>query len=126
MMKNSLRGALWSGFIFPGAGQIVLRRYKRGIALVLTASAIVSVIVGEAVQQAFGILEKIEAEGGAINMNTVTNAAAQAVTPSQGFIFKLLLLLLILCWVIGIVDGYGIGRKRDVEEGRTKGNGSRV
>jgi TM2 domain-containing membrane protein YozV len=126
MMKNSLKGALLSGLVFPGVGQVVLKHYKRGIAFMLTASVILFVIVVKAVQQAFTILEKVEAEGGAISMNTIVNATTQAVTPSQSLAFKLLLLLLILCWVIGVVDGYGVGKKRDIEEGRTKGSGSTV
>jgi hypothetical protein len=126
MKNNSLKGALLSGIVFPGVGQIVLKRYKRGIAFMLTASVIMLIIVVEAVQQASTILEKIEAEGGAISMDTITNAATQAVAPSQSFTFKLLLLLLILCWVIGVVDGYRVGKKRDIEDGRTRGSGSRV
>lgn len=32
-MNNSLKGALLSGVVFPGLGQIILKHYKRGIAL---------------------------------------------------------------------------------------------
>jgi hypothetical protein len=126
MMKNSLKGALLSGLVFPGVGEIVLKHYKRGIAFMLTASVILFVIIVKAVQQAFTILEKVEAEGGVIRMDTITSAATQASTPSQSLAFKLLLLLLILCWVIGVVDSHGVGKKRDIEEGRRKGSGSRV
>ena len=37
-MKNSLKGALLSGLVFPGLGQVVLKHYKRGFALMLTVS----------------------------------------------------------------------------------------
>jgi len=119
-MNNSIKGALLSGLVFPGLGQVILRRYRRGIAFILTVSIILLVMVVKAVQQAFAILEKIEAEGGVISMNTITNAVIQASTPSESLTFKILLLLLILIWVMAVIDGYRVGKKKD-KEGRTTG-----
>ena len=111
-MNNSLKGAFLSGLIFPGLGQIVLKHYKRGVVIMLTALAGMSVVVAKTVQHALTILEKIESEGGAISMGTISNAATQASTTSGNLIFNLTLLLVILCWIIGVVDAYRIGKKK--------------
>ncbi len=108
-----------SGFIFPGLGQVVLKRYKRGVVIMLTVLVSLSVVVVKTVQHALAILEKIESEGGAISMSTISNAASQASTASGSPTFNLVLLLVILCWVIGVVDAYRIGKKKDIEEGST-------
>ncbi len=105
-MNNSLKGALLSGVVFPGLGQIILKHYKRGIALMLTVLASLLVIVVKAVQQALTILEKINSEGGTINMSTISNIATQASTTFDSSIFNFVLLLMIFCWVIGVVDAY--------------------
>ena len=118
-MNNSLKGAFLSGLIFPGLGQIVLKHYKRGAVIMLTVLVSLSVVVVKAVQHALAILEKIESEGGAISMSTISNAATQASTTSGSLIFNLVLLLVALCWIIGIVDAYRIGKKKDIEEGST-------
>jgi len=118
-MKNSLKGAFLSGLIFPGLGQIVLKHYKRGAVIMLTVLVSLSVVVVKAVQHALAILEKIELEGGAISMSTISNAATQASTTSGSLTFNLVLLLVILCWTIGVVDAYRIGKKKDIEEGST-------
>ncbi len=118
-MNNSLKGAFLSGFIFPGLGQVVLKRYKRGVVIMLTVLVSLSVVVVKTVQHALAILEKIESEGGAISMSTISNAASQASTASGSPTFNLVLLLVILCWVIGVVDAYRIGKKKDIEEGST-------
>jgi len=118
-MNNSLKGALLSGVVFPGLGQIILKHYKRGIALMLTVLASLLVIVVKAVQQALTILEKINLEGGAINMSTISNIATQASTTFDSLIFNFVLLLMIFCWVIGVVDAYIIGKKKDLEEQST-------
>jgi TM2 domain-containing membrane protein YozV len=115
MMKNALKGTLLSGLVFPGLGQVYLKHYKRGIALMLIVSGSVLVIVVKAVLQAFTILEKIASEGQAIDMSTILNAATQASTTSDSLLYNFLLLLTILCWIIGIIDAYRIGKKRDLE-----------
>lgn len=114
-MNNSLKGALLSGVVFPGVGQVILKHYKRGIALMVTVLVSLLVIVVKTVQQAFTLLEKIESDGGAINMSTISNAATQASTTADSFIFNFVLLLIIFCWIIGVVDAYRIGKKRDIE-----------
>ena len=119
-MNNSIKGALLSGLVFPGLGQVVLKHYKRGIAFIFTVSIILLVIVVKAIQQVFTILEKIEAEGGVISLDTISNAVTQASTPSQSLTFKLLFWFLVFCWIIGVVDGYIVGKKKD-KEGRTTG-----
>ena len=114
-MNNSLKGALLSGLIFPGLGHVRLGYYKRGIALMFTVSASMVVIALKAVQQAFIVLEKIELEGGVIDIKTVTDAATQAVSANDSLIYNLGLLLIVICWIFGIVDAYLIGRKKDLE-----------
>jgi hypothetical protein len=118
-MKNSLKGAFLSGLILPGLGQIVLKHYKRGAAIMLTVLVSLSVIVVKAVQDALAILEKIELEGGAISMSTIANAASQASTNYSSFMFNLVLAWMIFCWIIGVIDAYIIGRKKDIEEAST-------
>jgi len=118
-MNNSLRGALLSGAVFPGLGQVNLKHYKRGIVLMFTVFASLMVIALKAVQQAFIILEKIELEGGVIDIKTITDAATQASSSSDSIIYNLGLLLIVICWIFGIVDAYRIGKKKDLENRKT-------
>ena len=119
MMKNSIKGAVLSGLVFPGLGQVVLKHYKRGIALALTVLLSLLVVVVKAFRQAFIILEKIEAEGRTIDMSTIASTAAQASTASDSLVYNCILLLIIFLWIIGIVDAYRLGRKMDLEEHST-------
>ena len=114
-MNNSLRGALLSGLVFPGLGQVVLKHYKRGAVLILAVSASLLVILIKAVQQAFTLLEKIELEGGAINLSAISKAATQASTTSHSSIFSFVVLLIIICWIFAVVDAYRIGKQKDLE-----------
>ena len=112
-MKQAVKGALLSGTVFPGLGQIVLKHYARGIALMITVTAGVAALVKIALEQALAILEQIQWDGGTIDMSAISRAAARASTHSDSSTFKLLLLLIVCCWVIGTVDAYRIGRRKD-------------
>jgi predicted acyltransferase len=118
-MNNSLKGVLLSGLIFPGLGQVVLKHYKRGAVIMFTVLISLSIVIVKAVQHALAILEKIESAGEAIKMSTISNAATQASTTSGSLTFNIVLLLVILCWIIGVVDAYRIGKKKDIEGGST-------
>lgn len=114
--NNALKGAFLSGVVFPGLGQLVLKRYGRGIALMLTTLASLVVLVVIAVQRAFAILEEIASEGGEMDMGTILRAATQASTSSDSVLFTVVLVFLILCWIVGVVDAYRIGKKMDSGE----------
>jgi len=115
-MKNSIKAVILSGLAFPGLGQIVLKYYVRGIALVLATLAGSVTFIVKAVQLALSIIEKIASKGGTIDLTAITDAANQAVRNSDNQILKYSLLLVILCWVIGIIDAFIVGRKKDSEK----------
>jgi len=114
-MNNALKGALLSGLILPGLGQIVLKRYIRGGVIILAVLVSTTVFVAKAVERALVILEKIDLEGGIINMDAILDATKQASANSGNSTLNLLFLLIGVCWIAGTVDAYIIGRKKDKE-----------
>jgi hypothetical protein len=115
-MNNSLKGALLSGLIFPGLGQVALKHYKRGGVIILAVIVSMAVVVVKAAQYALTILEKIELEGGKISMNTILDAASQASANSGSLTINLLFVLISICWIVGTVDAYRIGRNKDIKQ----------
>ena len=115
-MSKSLMAALLSGLVFPGLGQVVLKRYRRGVVLMVIVLACLSVIGTIALQRAFAILRQIELAGGAIDIDAILNAATQSSAASDSLVINYASLLLVVCWIFGTVDAYRIGRKKDLEE----------
>jgi Family of unknown function (DUF5683) len=115
MMKNSMKGALLSGLVFPGLGQIALKRYWRGFALILAAMAGLYIMIVTAVQQAYAILDSIEAEGGMPDSDTISQAAAQAAAASDSPMITAVSWLILVCWIVGIIDAWRIGKQMDLE-----------
>jgi uncharacterized membrane protein YbjE (DUF340 family) len=115
-MNHAMKAALLSGLVFPGLGQAVLKHYKRAIVLMFTVSASLLAIIVKASQSALAILDKIQLEGGAINMGTISKAAVQETTASDSLTINLLSLLILVCWIVGIIDATIAGRKKDIEK----------
>ncbi len=115
-MRKSLKGALLSGLVFPGYGQFALKHYMRGIALMLMCLTGLVLIGVKVRQQVVVVLEKIEYGDGAIDMSEILNAVSLVDTTSNNLIYRFASLLLLLCWIIGVIDAYRIGWKKDLEE----------
>jgi len=82
----------------------------------LTVLISLFVIVVKAVQHALTILEAIESQSRALDMSTISSTAMQVTTSSDSLVFNLLSLLIIFCWIIGVVDAYRSGRKTDIKD----------
>jgi hypothetical protein len=114
-MKKSLKGALLSGVVFPGVGQIALKQKARGTALICIILVSFGVMIAKGTQIALGVLQEIESEGGILDMQTISAVSARAVSASDSYIMHGSILLIILCWIFGIIDAYRIGKKLDKE-----------
>jgi hypothetical protein len=115
-MRKSLKGALLSGLVFPGYGQFVMKHYKRGIALMIISFACLVVIGVKVQQQIFIVLENIEYGNDAIDMSGILNAVSLTDTTSGDVVYRFASLLLLFCWIIGVIDAYRIGRIEDLED----------
>lgn len=116
-MKNSLKGALLSGLVFPGVGQIVLKQHRKGAFLIFVVLSGLIMFITIAVRKALAVLEKIQAAGGVLDSETINRTANQATTDQAGLLLNFLLLFLIFCWIFGVIDAYILGKKKDVENG---------
>ncbi len=114
-MNNSLKGALLSGLIIPGLGQLVFKRYVRGTVMMITVLISVTVLTIKTVQISLAILKKVQLGDEGINFTTISNIAFQASTSYEGLTFNLLFLIIFACWIFGVVDAYMIGRKIDID-----------
>ena len=115
-MTNAVKGALLSALVLPGVGQIALKRYQRGVVLMLAVLAGLAVMVVDAARQAARMFEAIESGGGAIDRDAIARAAAQATVPSDSLVINLLFFAITICWLYGVVDAYRIGKQQDLRQ----------
>lgn len=104
-----------SGLVFPGAGQLWLKYYLRGTVLIVGVLGSFAVVVVKATSQAVSILEKAETEGGAVDLVAILKSASE-VSSSSDFMTKAASAVMVLCWIVGIIDAYLMGRKKDLAD----------
>lgn len=112
-MSKSLKASLLSGLVFPGAGQLYLKKYRMASILVIITLACLSFLVMEAIEQAMNILEEIEATGAAVNPENIMQMSARAANAADTATTTIATLSIALCWFVGIVDAYRSGKQNN-------------
>lgn len=111
-MTNAVKGGLLSALVFPGAGQIALKRYQRGAVLIVTVLAGLVLMVAEVSRQVVRILER-DSPSGATDPEAMARAVAEATSLSGSVLVNILLLAMAVCWIYSAVDAFRIGKELD-------------
>jgi len=105
-MKPAVKAALMSAFLFPGLGQIYLKRYLRGLAFLLPAFGGIVIIAIAFVNAVWKSLNLIDATGGAIDSAAIDRAVHNAdYTGTISFI-------IIGIWIFAVIDAYYMGKRK--------------
>jgi len=113
-MKKEMKAALLSGFVFPGVGQMYLKRVRRGLVFMIPVLLGIAIIVAMATVGAMESLKAIQAQGGQVDSNAIRAAAEIHAKETAGY-FRAIILFIIVCWLAAIADAYRIGSKQAPE-----------
>lgn len=112
-MKRSIKAALLSGLIFPGLGHMVLKHYVTGSVLILSTLAALSVIVTEVTSMAFDVVDRINSGEIPADAAAITDAVSQSTQGAQSSLTNIATVVVVACWLIGIIDSYRLGMRKD-------------
>jgi TM2 domain-containing membrane protein YozV len=113
-MKSATKAALLSGLVFPGVGQMYLKRFGRGLLFMIPVLLGLVLIVAMATAGAMESLRAIQAQGGQVDSNTLTALAQSHAKDTTGS-FQAILWVMIFCWLFAIIDAYRLGSKQMLE-----------
>lgn len=111
-MKKSIKAALLSAFVFPGAGHLFFRHYRSGIAISGLAAVALYLLISHAITQTLVIANKITAGELALDIPTITAQVQQATTANEAALLSTATIVLIITWVVAVADSFRIGRAR--------------
>jgi hypothetical protein len=109
-MNTSIKAALLSALVFPGCGQLWLRRYRSGGALLAVTLLALVFVVRYAVQQATLIADKIIAGEIPLDAQVIAQRVSAIVDNPDSSAVNAAAWVIVACWLIGIVDAYRAGR----------------
>lgn len=108
-MTRASKAALLSGLVFPGAGHLLLRRYLRGSALILFALLASSIIIKSLFRRALAVVDQITGSDVPVEVGQIAEMVAQSSIRANGLAENAPLVILLACWLIGVIDSYRIG-----------------
>jgi TM2 domain-containing membrane protein YozV len=113
-MKASYKAALLSAFVFPGVGQLYLKKLWRGLAIVLTSCAGLGYLIWSATVSAMSRIDDIvvNMQGNMKDLQQLSDlvgSKGSTADPAQDAVFY----FVVCIWIFAIVDAYRIGRLRD-------------
>ncbi len=112
-MNKPMKAALLSAFIFPSVGHFHLKKYIPGAVLAGTAFAGLYFLIAKTVERALQMTEKIQSGEVQIDVATITELVSKQSTGIEAQLLNIATAVLIISWLIGIVDSYGVGRAKD-------------
>jgi TM2 domain-containing membrane protein YozV len=108
-MNKAIKAALLSALVFPGSGQFYLKRYWRGLLLMMFMLLGGAIIIVRATIVALDSLNVMQGDGKAIDVNAISHLAettsANIFTDNTA-----ILMFLAVCWIFSVVDAYRIGK----------------
>jgi len=110
-MTKYTKAALLSGLVFPGLGQIYLKQYLRGFAIILIMVSSLSSIIVMVTISALKTIGNLQNQGSAdiaIASSLITSASTD-----YALFYNISLMLIVCCWIFSIVDAYRIGKRED-------------
>lgn len=114
-MNSATKAALFNALLFPGWGQIYLKKYKKGISIIIAIIAGVISILWSVTQATITILKIAPFKKGTVTFITVVQLAINAIKALNLSYLFLILFSIILLWIFSIIDAYLIGKKEMVK-----------
>lgn len=108
-MDRSLRAALLSALVFPGAGQLYLGRRARGCLFMLPALAAAGYVLAQVFERTSALLDDINS--GRLAFDPVLIAARLEQQGQDGApLTTVAVAVMLACWAVSALDAYRTGR----------------
>lgn len=119
-MNKAIKAALLSALLFPGLGQMYLKRYARGLIPMVLILVSLGLWIVDATVRALREIDKMQIQGGLIDPNVVASRAAAASASGEWY-SPLLLPMIIVCWLLSVIDAYMLGKRVADKPGSSEG-----
>jgi hypothetical protein len=106
-MNKTIKAALLSSLVFPGAGQFLLKKHLLGGVLAGIAFISLCVIFVDIVERSLLIADKIQQAETPLDLGTISALILeQQTTALSGSIVSIASIVLLSAWIISIIDSF--------------------
>ena len=111
-MSKSLKAALLSALVFPGIGHFLLKKPVQGVLLSGVAIVCLYFLLTTAVEIAQQLSVKVQSGEIPMDVEKISEMVSQQLVGSDDQRINMPSLLLVICWLVGVVDSFRIGRSQ--------------
>jgi hypothetical protein len=110
-MNSVKKAVLLNALLFPGCGEIYLKKYKTGILIIIATVVGILSILWSVAQSTINILKIAPFKKGTLSFVAVFQLAIDAIKSMNFFYLFLVLFFMFLLWLLSIIDVYLWGKK---------------
>ena len=118
-MRSSVKGALLSGLVYPGLGQIVQKNYIRGVIMIVVTSWCLYQIFLKMLRQIMGLFEGINGAEIVISTDDIVGLIIELMPDIEGYSYGMLILALAVCWIVSVTDAFLAGKGIEAGENQS-------
>ncbi len=119
-MKVSYKAALLSTFVFPGVGQLYLKKYWRGLVIIFLSCTGLGYMIWSATVSAINRLDDVMAkmQGNTTNLRELSDIVGSKTLTTDSY-HNAVFYFIVCFWIFAIIDAYRIGRQREFQDEET-------
>jgi TM2 domain-containing membrane protein YozV len=119
-MKVSYKAALLSTFVFPGVGQLYLKRYWRGLVIMFFVFTGLGYLIWSATVSALNRLDDVmvKVQGGTTNLQELSGIVGSKMITTDPY-HDAVFYVIVCFWIFAIIDAYRIGKQREFQDEKT-------
>jgi len=119
-MKVSYKAALLSAFVFPGVGQLYLKKYWRGLVIMFLSCTGLGYMIWSATVSALNRLDDVmvNMKGDTVNLRELSDIVGSKTLTTDPY-YDAVFYFIICFWIFAVIDAYRIGRQREFQDEET-------
>jgi len=119
-MKVSYKAALLSTFVFPGVGQLYLKKYWRGLVIMFFVFTGLGYMIWSATVSAINRLDDVmvKMQGGITNLQEISNIVGSKILNTDPY-HDVVFYFIVCFWIFAIIDAYRIGKQSESQDEET-------
>ena len=119
-MKASYKAALLSTVVFPGVGQLYLKKYRRGLVICFLSCTGLGYMIWSATVSAIHRLDDmmVKMQGDATNLQKLPDIVGSSGLTADPY-YNAVFYFIVCLWIFAIIDAYRIGRRRESSDEKT-------
>jgi TM2 domain-containing membrane protein YozV len=119
-MKVSYKAALLSTFVFPGVGQLYLKKYWRRLVIMFLSCTGLGYLIWSATVSTLNRLDNVmvKVQGGTTNLQELSGIVGSKMITTDPY-HDAVFYVIVCLWIFAIIDAYRIGKQREFQDEKT-------